>query len=95
MKKIYFAILVVLSVNFTILAKSSAATIQSCIEFLPDGGEYQLSLKTSIDTKEIGGKLVWDIEMGDGTGEEKSDLVDDQMDKEIEPFIECLIPLLQ
>ena len=94
MKKLFFAFLIVLSVTFTILAESSTNTVQSCIELLPDGREYKLSLQTSIDTKESGDELIWDIKMDDGRGEE-SDIVDDQMDKEIEPFIECLIPLLQ
>ena len=95
MKKLFFLFVVVLNVNFTILAKSNTSPVQSCIELLPDSQEYQLSLKTSIDTKKSGGELVWDIKMGDGRGEEESDLIDDQIDGEIEPFIECLIPLLQ
>ena len=33
--------------------------------------------------------------MDDGKGEEKSDIVDDEKDKKIEPFIECLLGLLQ
>lgn len=68
--------------------------MQTCIELLPRGYEFDVTLKTKIDTSNTISELRWEIEMGDGKGEEESDAVDDEKDKTIEPFIECLLPLI-
>lgn len=74
---------------------TSKPNVHSCTELLPADQAYKLVLTTNIDTsKEVQG-LSWSIKMTDGEGEEDSDAIDNKKDKEIEPFIECLLPLIQ
>ena len=66
-----------------------------CSELLPSDHKYKLVLTTTIDTSQEARDLNWSIKMDDGQGEEKSDTADDEKDKRIEPFIECLINVVQ
>ena len=74
---------------------SHKSTFSSCAELLPPDQKYQLVLTTNFDTGQKEQDLSWNIKMVDGKGEEKSDKVDDEKDKKIEPFIECLLTLVQ
>lgn len=69
--------------------------VHSCTELLPPDQQYHLVLSTTIDTGQKKHDLNWSIKMDDGKGEEKSDFIDDEKDKRIEPFIECLINVVQ
>lgn len=87
-----------MSVCSMVLSQESAShksNVSSCAKLLPSDQNYHLMLSTSIDTGEEEQDLNWSIKMDDGKGEEKSDIVDDEKDKKIEPFIECLLGLLQ
>ena len=71
------------------------SSIHSCTKLLPEGLKLRMILETEIDRNETQEELVWNITMHDEKNEELPDAEDDRRDKEIEPFIECMMPLLK
>ncbi len=86
---ICFSILVLAAFS-TLSFEKQYTTVESCVELLPEGYEFTLSIDATINTKSSKNTLTGELNITDGTTVKKPEL-----GKQTESFKQCVLKLIK